>query len=287
MSIKYIFDKEFIHNGQVQIGKLKCDINDLNLEKLRIKFIKDFKTIDTDGDKTTIYEDSYICKIRKSGVADNLYLIKYNQGWWGYDRWYYISDDELNLYTMPVKTSCLKIGKEASLEFSVQKEGFLFHKKTIYNYDIFATDKYDSQNFEFKIFSVLKLIFTTCEEEAISAFLNGILDALEQYKNLYIKLNKFKEDIDKEDFDNSLDNLHELLLKTYKTMYKIGKKDIKILSSREILKIKEDEKEQEKRLQEEKTQRNKKEASLAFNSFNEMIASRKALLTQFNSSGGK
>ena len=70
-------------------------------------------------------------------------------------------------------------------------------------------------------------------------------------------------------------------------MYKIGKKDIKILSSREILKIKEDEEEQEKRLQEEKTQRNKKEASLAFNSFNEMIASRKALLTQFNSSGGK
>ena len=69
MSIKYIFDKEFIHNGQVQIGKLKCDINDFEkIEKediIRYRKNKyDYEILIKDRDKIKKkYKDFIVDKI--------------------------------------------------------------------------------------------------------------------------------------------------------------------------------------------------------------------------------
>lgn len=282
----YIFDREFIHSGQIQIGKAKCDVDNVDFDRLRIKAIQNFKVINKNDYPETIREGDRIHEMKKTDINEHLYLIKYRSGWWGSDDWIYVSEDELNLYMMPIKTSCLKIGKETSLEFSVQKEGLFLPKRITYNYDIFTKDNDKGESFEFEIFSILKLIFTRCEDEAITAFFPGIVDALEQYKEMYIKLNNFGKDIEKEQYKEAASSLKELLINTYKTMEEIGKKDIHILTAKEILKLKDDEEKKEKKLAEERARKHKEQASLIVDDFNQMIQSRQELLKQFNGKGG-
>lgn len=294
--VKYSYKlyKPYIKEGNLITDKKQISILSLSHIDLNLEVLEEFKTITQQKEEFIVNKNMTVDYLESSSFGYNIYMahFKHKYETTSNPAWGYLTDDQINYFLTPIysKLDFLKLYKDYFFKFTQIKKNILKTTNT-YNYNNIISqykNKDDKIEFEIKIWNYIRKMFMWCEDEVITAFLSGITDSLNKFKELH-KNKNIEKDISYYDYKRAFNNLSYFLDDTVQTMLKIGKKEVKITTPLEIIERKEKEifeeillKEQ-KRLQKERKELEKKEESKKMvDEFEKIISARRDLLSQFN-----